>query len=135
MCGSSLLLFLASSPLAYFFQFFNLCIAACAAPSKFATTQLANIISSSISDGLLGVSTSLSSNSFTISFPPLLHAHSHACLSPVTEGKIAKASSLTSMLYPDVACTSEPGFDMVTRCTLHICPSMATLTLLLPWHQ
>ena len=87
--------------------------------------------SGSISDGLSGVSTSLSSNSFTVSSPPPLHARSRAHLSPVTEGKIAKASSSTSVLYPDMARTSEPGFDMVTRCTLRTCPSTATLTLLL----
>ena len=73
------------------------------------------MISDSVSDGLSGVSASLStSNSFNVSSPPPLHARSRARLSPVTEGKIAKASSSTSVSYPDSARPSEPGFDMVT---------------------
>lgn len=73
------------------------------------------MISDSVSDGLSGVSASLStSNSFNVSSPPPLHARSRARLSPVTEGKIAGASTSTSVSYPDSARPSEPGFDMVT---------------------
>jgi target of rapamycin complex 2 subunit MAPKAP1 len=80
--------------------------------SEFATTRLAGVISDSVvSDGLSGVSASLStSNSFNIVSPQ--HARNRARLSTVTEGKIAAASSS----YPDTipARPSEPGFEMVT---------------------
>jgi hypothetical protein len=73
------------------------------------------MISDSVSDGLSGVSASLStSNSFNVSSPPPLHARSRARLSPVTEGKIAGASTSTSSSNPDASRPSEPGFDMVT---------------------
>ncbi|KAI0252926.1 stress-activated map kinase interacting protein 1-domain-containing protein [Lactifluus subvellereus] len=79
---------------------------------EFATTRLGGVISDSVSDGLSGVSASLStSNSFIVSpFPQ--HARSRARLSPVSEGKIAGVSSS----YPDAAAvrSSEPGFEMVT---------------------
>ena len=86
-----------------------------ALPSEFATTRLANMISDSVSDGLSGVSASLStSNSFNVSSPPPLHARSRARLSPVSEGKIAGVTSSTSASSPDAGRPSEPGFDMVT---------------------
>lgn len=70
------------------------------------------MISDSVSDGLSGVSASLStSNSFNFPSPPPLQARSRARLSPVTEGKIAGTSSASS--YPDTR-PSEPGFDMIT---------------------
>jgi hypothetical protein len=70
------------------------------------------MISESVSDGLSGVSASLStSNSFNFPSPPPLQARSRARLSPVTEDKIAGTSSASS--YPDTR-PSEPGFDMVT---------------------
>ena len=73
------------------------------------------MISDSVSDGLSGVSASLStSNSFNVSSPPTLNARSRARLSPVTEDKIASASALTFVSYPDAARLSEPGFEMVT---------------------
>ena len=81
--------------------------------SEFATTRLAGMLSDSVSDGLSGVSTSLStSNSFNILSPPPLHGRSRARLSPVTEGKIARGTSSASS-YPDTR-PSEPGFDMIT---------------------
>jgi hypothetical protein len=81
-------------------------------PSEFATTRLAGIISDSVSDGLSGVSASLStSNSFNISSPLPLNARSRARLSTVTEDKIA--ITLSSSSYVD-ARPSEPGFDMLT---------------------
>lgn len=85
----------------------------CIVISEFATTMLAGMISDSVSDGLSGVSASLStSNSFNIPSPPPLHARSRARLSPVTEGKIAGGTSSASS-YPDTR-PSEPGFDMIT---------------------
>jgi hypothetical protein len=77
------------------------------------------MISDSVSDGLSGVSASLStSNSFNISSPLPLHARSRARLSPVTEGGVAPSSPLAS--YPtDAARASEPGFDMVTPLHSH----------------
>jgi target of rapamycin complex 2 subunit MAPKAP1 len=84
--------------------------------SEFATTRLAGVIISDsvVSDGLSGVSASLStSNSFNIVSPLPQHARSRARLSTVTEDKIAGASSS----YPDTtpARPSEPGFEMVTQ--------------------
>jgi target of rapamycin complex 2 subunit MAPKAP1 len=82
--------------------------------SEFATTRLAGAISDSVvSDGLSGVSASLStSNSFNIASPLPQHARNRARLSTVTEGKIAGVSSS----YPDTtpARPSEPGFEIVT---------------------
>ena len=81
--------------------------------SEFATTRLASMISESVSDGLSGVSASLStSNSFNVPSPPPLHGRSRARLSPVTEDKIVRGSSSASS-YPDTR-PSEPGFDMIT---------------------
>jgi hypothetical protein len=83
--------------------------------SEFATTRLAGVISDSVSDGLSGVSASLStSNSFNVSSPLPAHARGRVRLSPVSEGKIAGASASPSVSYPDSARPSEPGFDMVT---------------------
>jgi hypothetical protein len=90
--------------------------------SEFATTRLAGVVSDSVSDGLSGVSASLStSNSFNISSPLPLHARSRARLSPVSEGKITDVSpSSPSSSYPtDAARASEPGFDMVTPLHSH----------------
>jgi hypothetical protein len=85
----------------------------CVVISEFATTRLAAMISDSVSDGLSGVSASLStSNSFNIPSPPPLHGRSRARLSPVTEDKIAGGTSSASS-YPDTR-PSEPGFDMIT---------------------
>jgi target of rapamycin complex 2 subunit MAPKAP1 len=82
--------------------------------SEFATTRLAGVISESVvSDGLSGISASLStSNSFNIASPLPQHARNRARLSTVTEGKIAGASSS----YPDATPVrpSEPGFEMIT---------------------
>jgi hypothetical protein len=85
----------------------------CVIISEFATTRLAGMISDSVvSDGLSGVSASLStSNSFNIPSPPP-HGRSRARLSPVTEGKITRGTSSASS-YPDTR-PSEPGFDMIT---------------------
>jgi target of rapamycin complex 2 subunit MAPKAP1 len=82
--------------------------------SEFATTRLASMISDSVSDGLSGVSASLSaSNSFfNVPSPPHLHSRSRARLSTVAEDKIAGGSSSASS-YPDTR-PSEPGFDMIT---------------------
>ena len=81
--------------------------------SEFATTRLAGVISESVvSDGLSGVSASLStSNSFIVSPLPQQN-RSRARLSTVTEDKIAGTSSS----YPDASSVrpSEPGFEMVT---------------------
>ena len=89
--------------------------------SEFATTRLAAVISESVvSDGLSGVSASLStSNSFNVSSPLPSHGRSRARLSPVREGKIA-GTDISSSSYPD-ARASEPGFEMVTP--LHTRPS------------
>ena len=85
----------------------------CVVISEFATTRLAGMISDSVSDGLSGISASLStSNSFNIPSPPPLHGRSRARLSPVTEDKIAGGTSSASS-YPDTR-PSEPGFDMIT---------------------
>lgn len=80
------------------------------------------MISDSVSDGLSGVTASLStSNSFNISSPLPLHARSRARLSPVTEGNIAGLSPSSPLSsYPtDAARASEPGFDMVTPLHSH----------------
>jgi hypothetical protein len=65
-------------------------------------------MSDSVSDGLSGVSASLStSNSFNVVSPHPLHSRSRSRLSPVTEGK--------TLSSPDVERRpSEPGFEMVT---------------------
>lgn len=83
--------------------------------SQFATTRLQGMISDSVSDGLSGVSASLStSNSFNLPSPPPLQAgRSRVRLSPVTEGKIAGGGTSSASSYPD-ARSSEPGFDMIT---------------------
>ena len=87
-----------------------------ALPSEFATTRLAGAISDSVSDGLSGLSASLStSNSFNVVSPHPLHSRSRSRLSPVTEGK--PVDMLSS--YPDVARPSEPGFEMVTPLPPH----------------
>lgn len=73
-------------------------------------------MSDSVSDGLSGVSASLStSNSFNVVSPHPLHSRSRSRLSPVTEGKPAS--------YPDVGGRpSEPGFEMVTPLFPHAKP-------------
>ena len=80
--------------------------------SEFATTRLAGAISDSVSDGLSGLSASLStSNSFNVASPHPLHSRSRSRLSPVTEGKPVDVPSS----YPDVATRpSEPDFEIVT---------------------
>lgn len=84
---------------------------------EFATTRLEGALSDSVSDGLSGVSASLSaSNSFSVISPHPLHSRSRSRLSPVTEGKPANAPAPSSS-YPDAAAgarPSEPGFEMVT---------------------
>ncbi|KAH8998175.1 stress-activated map kinase interacting protein 1-domain-containing protein [Lactarius akahatsu] len=82
---------------------------------EFATTRLEAALSDSVSDGLSGVSASLSaSNSFSVISPHPLHSRSRSRLSPVTEGKPANAPAPSSS-YPDAgARPSEPGFEMVT---------------------
>jgi len=48
-------------------------------------------------------------------FLPTPAAHSQSCpLEPSQEGRIASASTSTSMSHLDPACPSEPGFDTVT---------------------
>ena len=81
--------------------------------SEFATTRLgAGAISDSVSDGLSGVSASLStSNSFNVVSPHPLHSRSRSRLSPVTEGKPVDAPSSSDV---SGGRPSEPGFEMVT---------------------
>ncbi|KAI0264615.1 stress-activated map kinase interacting protein 1-domain-containing protein [Gloeopeniophorella convolvens] len=77
---------------------------------EFATTRMMAGLSDSVSDGLSGVSASLStSNSFSVASPLPAPSRSRSRLSPVSEGRIADASFLDAS-----ARASEPGFEMIT---------------------